>query len=140
MVKKIASIVLFTILIVSLSFNVNAAMPDNGIIEPLWLNISSITESFAFNGTRGIASAAIVGKSGTTYIECTTTVYKQIGSAWSFVNSDTDYANSSVLLASIDVTGDASGYYKAVYNISVTRNGVTETESTTAYASVSPNP
>ncbi len=138
--KKVICIVLLTVLITCTSLNVNAAVPDNNTIEPLWNNIYLISESFSFIGTEGSAEAVIYGQSGTTYIECTTTIYKQVGSGWSYVNSDTDYAYSSVLIASLDVTGSYNGYYKAVFDIKVTRNGTTETESTTAYASVSPNP
>ena len=138
--KKVMSLVLVTIILLSTTIGINAALPDTGAIEPQWVNILNMTNVFNFNGINGTSTATVVAKSGATQVSGTLTVYKQVGSSWVYVDSDSDTSTSNVLVISLDVTGEASGYYKSVFDVSVTRNGAVETESLTSYANVSPNP
>ena len=138
--KKTTSFLLITVIILSMTIGSYAALPDIGIVEPQWANILSLTNNFNFNGINGTTKATAIGKSGTTQISGTLTVYKQVGSSWVYVDSDSDSSTTNILTVSVDVTGEASGYYKSVFDVAVTRNGSVETESKTSYASVSPNP
>jgi len=140
LVKKTTSLLLIAVIILSMTIGSYAALPDIDTVEPLWVNILNLNNVFNFNGINGTSTGTVIGKSGTTQISGTLTVYKQVGSSWVFVDSDSDSSTSNSLVVALDVTGEASGYYKSVFSVSVTRNGSVETESKTSYASVSPNP
>ena len=140
LMKKTICLLLITVIILSMTIGSSAALPDIGIVEPQWVNILNLGNDFNFNGVNGTSTATVMAKPGTTQISGTLTVYKQVGSSWVFVDSESDTSTTISLTISLDVTGEASGYYKSVFSVSVTRNGSVETDSKTSYASVSPNP
>ncbi len=129
--KKALSIFLASILVCSMAVSTTAAVPEP--IVPLWDNISRITNTVTFNGTKGTAKGLIIGTTGTDEISATLTVYVQNGSNWVFVGSDSDTVTSKTLALTVDFTGTSGGYYKSVLEVTVTIDGVAETETITEY-------
>ena len=128
--KKLITILLTGIILLSLGIPALAAMPDNGEVQPLWDNIASLTHNLNFNGTNGLASAAIVAKSGTTEIHASLAVYKEIGDdQWEYVDHITKRTTSSTSMdLSVFFTGESGASYKSVLNVTVTKNGADEQE------------
>ena len=129
--KKVISILLACVIMIIGSVSIYAALPETA--EPLWVNVDGFQNNISFNGTSGNAAALIYGKSGTTKVTGTLIVYRQYGSNWIYVGSDSDTVSSSVMGLSVDFTGYSEVNYKAVLTFSVTRNGVTESETDTVY-------
>lgn len=130
--KKLLSIFIAGIMLISCCIGVGAALPDKA--DPLWDNIGSMTNNIYFISTSGSAEASITGKSGTTSITATLTVYKQTSSGgWSYVDSDADHVSGGYLGLKVDFEGEVGAYYKAEFRVSITRNGIIESETKTAY-------
>ena len=130
--KKILSLIITGILLLSCCVEIQAALPD--IIAPQWVNINKMTNTISFDGTDGSASATLTGESGTTSMSGTLKVYKETDRGWVFVASDSDSVTGKTMQLSVDFTGVSGGYYKSVFTVTVTRNGVDETETMTDYA------
>lgn len=130
--KKILSLFIVAITLISCCVGVRAAFSETA--EPLWDNISDINNDITFYGSAGKAKATLKGLSGTTEMSGTLKVYKQTARGWAFVASDSDTVTGTLLSLTVDFTGVSGGYYKAVFTVTVTRNGVEEPETTTAYA------
>ena len=107
----------------------------NDSIVPLWDNIQSAEPVLAFLGSDGYATATIRAKSGSTEINASLAVYKQVGDSWEYVDHDSGRTTSSLTYPlSVAFQGEPGAYYKAVLNMTVTRNGVAENEILFAYA------
>ena len=130
--KKIFSLFIAGILLLSCCIGIQAALPE--MIEPLWDNIRNMENTITFDGTEGTARAELDGKSGTTGISGSLKVYKETDRGWVFVASDSDSVTGTSMTLSVDFTGVSGGYYKSVFSVTVTRNGVEETETKTTYA------
>lgn len=78
MKNRIISILLIALTLSSiLCFSINAED-----ISPYWINTSSVTCNLMFSGSTGYISASVDGKSGTSRIEGTVTVYRKTGTIW----------------------------------------------------------
>lgn len=130
--KRLMAVMLLVVFAMTLAVGVNAALPET--VEPMWDNITRMTNLFSFNGSSGTSSCTLVARSGTTSIEGTITIYQQIDGEWVFVDSTSDSSSSMVLTMSLTVDGEADGYYMSVFEVTVTRNGIEETASKTAYS------
>ena len=130
--KKLLSIILFLSSLIGISGGVYAALPiDN---SPQWSNISTMVSGLGFSGTNGTASGSVDAKSGVTKIEGTLTVYRWSGNTWVYVDSDSDTTTTDdYLVLSVEFTGVSGVNYKSVFHVSVTRNGIVETEDKTNY-------
>ena len=128
--KKLITILLTGIILLSLGIPAFAAMPDNGEIQPLWDNIKNLTHNLNFNGTSGLASASVIAGSGTTEIKASLAVYKEVGDdQWEYVDHITKRTTSSTSMdLNVSFTGESGAYYKSVLNVTVTKNGVDEQE------------
>lgn len=129
--KKVFSILLAGMLMAGFAVSVHAATPETAV--PLWDNISTMTNVITFDDTAGSVLANISGKSGTTKITATLTVYKQTDDGWEYVDHATSVMNFSYMVFGIDFTGESGAYYKAVLDVTVTCNGTDESETKTAY-------
>ena len=129
--KKVMSLVIAGILLLSSCIGVGAVMPD--IVTPMWDNINTMKNNIVFDGTDGVAQASVIGKSGTTAVSGTLEVYKQTTNGWEFVGSDSDSVNGIHMSLQVAFDGEEGEYYKAVFEVSVTRNGVVEPETKTVY-------
>jgi len=130
--KKIFSLFIAGIFLLSCCIVIQAALPET--IEPLWDNIRNMDNPITFDGTEGTARATLNGKSGTTEITGILKVYKETDRGWVFVASDSDSVTGDSMTLSVEFTGVSGGYYKSVFSVTVTRNGVEETETKTTYA------
>lgn len=129
--KKMLSLVIAGILLLSCCIGVGAAVPE--IVTPMWDNINTMNNSINFSGTDGVAQASVFGKSGTTAVSGTLEVYKQTTNGWEFVGSDSDSVSGIYMSLQVAFDGEEGEYYKAVFKVSVTRNGVVEPETKTVY-------
>ena len=129
--KKVISIFLACCILIIGGVSTYAALPET--IEPLWVNIDGFQNNIYFNGANSSATATVIGKSGTTKITGTLTVYRQSGSNWIYVGSDSDTVTTSAMGLSVNFTGYSEVNYTSVLSFSLTRNGVTESESNTYY-------
>lgn len=128
--KKILIFLLAMIFCLGVSVRIFAQAPN---VTPMWNNIRELTSSIVFNGTDGTANASVLGKSGTTSISGTLTVYRQSGSSWVYVGSTSGTSSTNKLTLEFDFNAVIGGYYKSVFEVTVTINGVEESETKTAY-------
>ncbi|MGM9680568.1 MAG: hypothetical protein ACI3XR_03585 [Eubacteriales bacterium] len=112
-----------------------AAVAPGGSAEIQWENTQSISAGLTFpEEGRGHCAVSILGDPGVSSIECTMEIYRQSGTDWIFVDSDTDSTTSSIaFLASMDFVSLEDTYYKAELTITVTKNGVDEVIKRTIY-------
>lgn len=130
--KKVITVLMATILFVTLSMSAYAAFPETAI--PFWSNISTLETLITFIDTDGTAKGTLTAKSGTTSITGTLTVYKQTtGGEWEYIGSDNDTVSGRYLSLLVDFYGESGVYYKAVFTVSVTRNGTVESETKTSF-------
>lgn len=129
--KKISAMILAVLMMISGCMTVYAAVPET--IVPLWENISSISCDLTFDGTDGIGKGIAKGLSGTTKMSGTVTVYVQTSSGWEEVGSASNTVSGRSLSVSVDFEGETGEYYKAVFEITCVRNGVSESETRTEY-------
>lgn len=110
----------------------NAALPVDYSLQ--WSNISTVVSTLGFSGTHGGATGSVDGKPGTTKVEATLTVYKQVGNIWEYVDSDSDSTTTEdYVVLSVGFSGTSNTCYKSVFEVSVTRNGTTESTTKTCY-------
>ena len=129
--KKIFAMILAVLLIACGTMTVCAAVPET--VMPLWENISSINCDLTFDGTDGKADGMARGLSGTTRMSGTVTVYVQTSSGWSEVGSASQTVAGNRISVSVDFEGETGEYYKAVFELTCVRNGVSESETRTEY-------
>lgn len=130
--RKILSILLATVILLTLVIPTSAALPGNDII-PLWENISSIKTSISFDGTDGLVTCQISGNTGTTVVG-NLRIFKQTSSGgWSLVKIDSASSVTRTLTFDTDFTAVSGAYYKAVLTVHVTKNDVVETVTKTSY-------
>lgn len=129
--KKLLTLILVFATIFCFATSTFAALPET--VVPMWNNIRQMSNDLVFNGTSGIADTMVFGKSGTTRITGTLTVYVQTSNGWEIVDSTSGSSTSLYLSMTINFTGTPGKYYKSVLNITVTINGVNESETMTSY-------
>jgi len=130
--KKVLSFFIAGILFLSCCIGIQAALPES--IEPLWDNIMDMRNTITFDGTEGTARGTLWGEDGTTEMSGSLKVYKETDRGWVFVASDSDSVTGDSMTLSVEFTGVSGGYYKSVFSVTVTRNGIEETETKTTYA------
>ena len=129
--KKVLAMIMAVLLISCGCLTVYAAVPDT--VKPLWTNINTMECTLTFDGTDGIADGMARGLSGTTRMSGTVTVYVQTSSGWEEVGSASNTVSGRSLSVSVNFEGETGEYYKAVFEVTCVRNGVSESDSWTAY-------
>lgn len=129
--KRLLILLLVVSMCMGLCLQANALAPD---LSPMWNNIFKLSNRIVFDGTNGNANGSVSGKSGTSSISGTLTVYRQSGSSWIYVDSVSGTSSTTTLSLGLDFAAISGGYYKSVYEVSVTINGISESESKTTYA------
>ena len=131
--KKIISIFMALVTLVSFTFCINAAVIPETEITPQWDNISSISNTINFTGLQGIVECCIYGDA-CTYVEGEVRVYRQTASGdWSFVGMDSDVSITRLLTLDVEFTAISGAYYKSVLTTTVYKGGVGEEETKTVY-------
>lgn len=126
----LTAIVLFS----SVGFSTFAAVIPETIVQPRWVNTGTINYIFEFEDTKiGYAEIVVTGQPGVNKIVGDIQIYRQDGSSWTWVAGDTKTVNSSVLPMSVEHTGISGKYYKAVFTMTVYKNGVGEEIVRTCY-------
>lgn len=133
--KRIAILMLSVILLISaVGIPTFAAEATNTIIQPRWDNTGTIDYIFEFENTKiGYAEIAVCGQPGVNKIVGDVQIYRQDGSDWTWVAGDTETVNNQNLLMSVQHTGISGKYYKAVFTMTVYKNGVGEEIVRTCY-------
>ena len=129
--KKIISLLLAGLLSLFCCIGAGAALPETAV--PLWANITSIYFDMTFTGNRGCAETTIDAKNGTTEITGTLIVHERTTYGWRQVDSVTKTVTTAEMGLGITFDGVPGVEYRAVYNYSVTRNGIVETEVDSIY-------
>jgi len=130
--KKILSMALGVLIFLSMGCNVYVATSDPVI--PLWDNIGSMVTLITFNGTSGNATASVTSEEGATKISATLAVYKQTGTGgWQYIGHTGTSTSDNRLMLEVDFTGEVGGYYKAVLNVIVVKDGIEEFATKTSY-------
>ena len=124
--KKMLTLLVSLMMSVGLCISSSARAPN--VVNPLWTNIASMSNSISFIGTEGHAYATVKGKTGTTAISATLTIYRQSGSDWIYVTSASDSTTNIRLSMGCDFAGIVGEYYKSVFEVAVTINGIDELE------------
>ena len=133
--KKLLALFLIVTVLFCMGIPVMAFVPETEPVIPMWDNILSAAPVLLFSGTNGYASAKITAQSGSTEINASLAVYKQVGNDWVYVDHDSGRTTSGLLYAlSLDFQGEPGAYYKAVLNVTVTKNGISENAIKFAYA------
>lgn len=117
--KRYIAMLLSVVLLCSLPVTISAAVIEP--VAPQWENVTTVLCSVDFSGTEGNISVYIRGKSGTTSISGTATLYRgntEIES-WSI-------SGRSIASVSDTFTGISGSTYKLVLDVDVTTSGVTE--------------
>jgi len=129
--KKIISLMLAGLLSLFCCIGTGAALPETAV--PLWDNITTIYFDMSFTGNRGCADTTIAAKTGTTEITGTLIVHERTTYGWRQVDSVTKTVTDQAMALTISFDGIPGVEYRAVYNYSVTRNGIVETEVDSIY-------
>lgn len=118
MKKIIVALVLVVVLTFGTSVSTFAALPDIPAVEPLWESIGYTSLDTTFKDTSGNSLGVAGKKSTATSIEGTLTVYKQVGSSWVFVGSDSGSRNTlGSLILSVDFVCQSGVTYKSIMTI-----------------------
>lgn len=126
--KKVLSLILAVILMVTLVGNISAAVIDPGdTVAPCWAYMSDIGIDFYFSGTSGTVTATISRIYGvTTLLEGTLTVYEKVGTRWVEVDSVSD-SSTRTLSLELEFDAESGTTYKA--EVEVTAHGSSGSES-----------
>lgn len=117
--KRYIAMFLAIILLYSFAVSISASSLDP--IIPLWNNVTVAQCTIDFSETGGTISAYIRGKSGTTSISGTVTLYRgnTVVDSWNI-------SGRSIASVSDTFTGISGSTYKLVLDADVTTNGVVE--------------
>lgn len=90
----------------------------------IWDAITSMQVDIVYDGTNSSAKRTLVSKTGTDEIEGTVTVYKQTPEGWQYVTSNTATVSSLIMNVCATFEPEYGVSYKAVFDASVTQDGV----------------
>ena len=111
---------------------VNAAQP--GTATPRWDNTAMVTCLIGFqDATNGSAEAHVMGHLTVNKITADVYVYVESGTNWNYVAEAHKTVNNCSLTISCPFTSVSGARYRADYTFVVTKNGVDETITQTAY-------
>lgn len=126
--KKVLTALLAMLVVITFSVNAIAAIGDDLIITPYWNYMDSIEVDVNFSSNTGKATATITRIYGvTTSLEATLSVYKKVGSDWTFIDS-TSGSSTRTLGLELDFNAESGVTYKAVVDVTAYGNGGSETD------------
>lgn len=136
--NSMAAFLLVGMLFLTQGISANAQMPPNvfhstkGVvsISPQWANVNDITLDLYFENGEAGCSGKIRALSGTTKISAIFTLERKSGTSW-MLEKPWSQSSSTNSLSFFRTDAVAAGYtYRLSVTADVTRNGVTETVST----------
>lgn len=122
--KRFFVVILTVALVVTAVLPVFAAIKPKTEIQPLWTNMQSM--EIEINKYSGNYAVTVNGKTGTTKIEVTATLYEQGTAGYVKKDSFTVSKNTAKLSASDTYSFNTNKRYKVVATAKVTANGITE--------------
>ncbi|MDF2486139.1 MAG: hypothetical protein K0R46_2307 [Herbinix sp.] len=137
-VKRLAAFLLGGTLFLAQSISAQAQMPSTALqgiegdvsISPQWTNVNDITLDLYFENGEAGCSGKIRALSGTTKISATFKLERKISSGWALEKS-WGQSSSTDSLSFFGTDAVLPGYtYRLSVTADVTRNGMTETVST----------
>ena len=125
--KRIFAVILSCVLMMLSSISAFAVSHD-ATINPRWDNTKEVGCQLVFDRTSGCANGWVTGDVGVTCINGTLAVYKQLSNGnWEYVDhTGRLIRNSREFYITVPFTAESGAYYKAVLNVTVTKNGVDE--------------
>ncbi len=134
--KKIILIALALVMLTSIVvIPVGATVADN-TVQPRWTNASSVNCNIKYVDGVGYAEATVQGKFGTTSITTNIYLYKYVDNDWSYVDELHETRGSMRATESLPFDAEVGEYFKAEYEISVTKGGTTEDIYKTVYYTI----
>lgn len=131
--KKVLAAILSVCVMLSITV-VPVSAVEQGIIgiQPLWTNTNSINLALSYSGSTATWSGVIQGQPGTTKIEATFTLAKKnTNGTYTNLKSWTASSSNFLLSATNTYSSVSSGTtYRITVTSKVTRNGTTETVTT----------
>ena len=111
---------------------VTAAVIDPGSeIVPCWDYMSDMDVTLTFSGTTGTAIGTADKMAGvTTELTGTLYVYRKVGTSWTIVDVESK-TSTQTLSVELDFVAAKGAEYKAIFRVTATGNGGSETDSTT---------
>ena len=112
-------VLVLSIVIVMTTFltGVNAALPRDEAIMPLWTSIYEVEVSLNFSGTTGIPAGIASKQSTASSIEGTLTVYEEVDNEWIEVDSWYKRVTRGTLVVGEDFEATSGVRYKAVFYV-----------------------
>ncbi len=133
--KKVLSFVLSVFMLVSFLSITSFAAENEIMVQPRWANTSVVNCSLSFkDANNGYAEIVVSGKQGVDTIVIDIQIYRQSGSVWIEVASDTMSYNGRTVFTSFQTTGISGAYYQAVFTVTVYKDDVPEVITKTCYA------
>lgn len=123
--KRLFAVVALLLAISCVPFFAYAAVPDNTVVQPMYLYTSDIKATLNINGS-GTASCVgkIKGWASDSNITMSVTLYKKSGTSWIYVTSWSDSATGVSSLSISESYTVEAGTYKVVVTGMVTDPGV----------------
>jgi len=121
--KKIARLFIVFACIGALLIPTAAAV----VVTPQWENVINVMCTLVINDTTASCTGKVVGLSGISKMNGTLTLYKKVGSNWTYVTTWSGSPTTETLVTSGSTTLQKGYDYKAEYSVSVYRNGIWET-------------
>ena len=126
--KKVLTVLFTMFVILIFSVGTIAATGGDQIITPYWNYMNRIEVDVNFLSNTGKATATITRIYGvTTSLEATLSVYKKVGSDWTFIDS-TSGSSTRTLGLELDFNAESGVTYKAVVDVTAYGNGGSETD------------
>ncbi len=130
--KAIVSVMCVTLSLVMLLLPVGALGGDQ-TLQPMWDNTQTVQVEIGFEGYTGYAESAVRGKFGVSSIKTDVYVYRQSGSSWIYVTEAHETESKIVAGISCPFSASVGTTYRADYTFTITKNGVDEVITRTAY-------
>ena len=131
--KKNLIVGLLCLILIAASVVPCYAYAEAPTVQPRWDNIKNISLEMTFNGTSGTAFGIATKKTGVTSMEGTLTVYEIINGNWVYVDSASGSTTGNSLAVTVQFKGVGGRSYKAVFEVTAYKDGVAESDTSTAY-------
>ena len=112
---------------------VNAALPPENTLQPLWDNTALVDCTVAAVDGVGYAECIVKSMPGSSSIKTDIYVYEAINNVWIYQTEVHDIKYTRVAGVSCPFSVTVGCHYRADYTFTVTKNGVDEVITRTAY-------
>lgn len=129
MKRLIMVFVLCIAMLMPMTVSAAVVSPENEIV-PCWEYMNDMDVKLTFSGTSGTAKGTVKKISGiTTELTGTLYVYRKVGTSWIFVDSEAK-TSTQTLSVELNFVAAKGAEYKAIFRVTATGVGGSETDST----------